>query len=463
MEFLASVAQAVHDHPIISITAFAGLAPIVAIVTLTLKNAAQSAARQAVGWLIEEKIASDVQTAETVLLYLSKHGRSFSVARETYDARQMFVKSKDRDRLVMFRQTIASHRAFLYRGRLIVFSPQHMTTGNGGTSVTGPRFIFLRGSVNWLDLIAKAAVYYSDVHITDEDEDTKGNGFRVVRHVGNANKRAYNASGGVFDNNTPPPTKKGGGGYILDPASTDKPIGYELDDLGPLPAEDPLGQLSIGAELEEVIRDVKFWYSHRKWHEERGLPWRRGVLLHGKPGTGKTSCVRALAQDLELPVHTFDLVSMDNEDFLSAWAQAKDDGVRVVLLEDFDAIFHGRENVLGSPLSFDTILNVLDGVEREHGLLLFVTTNNVEHIDTAMGTLGPDGKSTRPGRIDLVVELKGLDAAGRYKVALRIIKDDLLAKEMADKGEGMTAATFQELCMQRALADLWSEPAKGAE
>ncbi len=71
----------------------------------------------------------------------------------------------------------------------------------------------------------------------------------------------------------------------------------------------------------------------------------------------------------------------------------------VAMFEDIDAVFHGRRNVAvasGPSLTFDCLLNCLDGVQRANGLLTFMTTNHLELVDPAIGQPGeigsrPDG------------------------------------------------------------------------
>jgi hypothetical protein len=101
----------------------------------------------------------------------------------------------------------------------------------------------------------------------------------------------------------------------------------------------------------------------------------------------------------------------------------------IALIEDIDNVFHGRENISRkhgmmsflmaskkkdgeadqpppSPLTFDCLLNCLDGVDRCDGVFTIVTTNSIDKIDPALGQPRklPDGTvefiSSRPGRID---------------------------------------------------------------
>ena len=76
-------------------------------------------------------------------------------------------------------------------------------------------------------------------------------------------------------------------------------------------------------------------------------------------------------------------------------------------------------------------------------MLLLVTTNNLDKLDTAL--------IDRPGRIDSIVEFKPLDDEGRVKMAARILENVELAVEVAKQGASDSAAQFQERCFRIAL------------
>lgn len=198
-----------------------------------------------------------------------------------------------------------------------------------------------------------------------------------------------------------------------------------------------------------MVRDARFWLDHAEWHQEREIPWRWGCLLKGAPGTGKTSLARSIAQHLDLPIVIADLASMTNRDLSEGLrAEIGSNTPCMLVLEDIDTVFNGRENVAQSALTFDALLNFLDGVEGLDGVLTFVTTNRPETLDPAL---------TRPGRLDAHVELPGLDAAGRLRVAKLIVQNDAeanaLAKTAPDKE---SPAEFKERCCRRAREILWA-------
>ena len=151
---------------------------------------------------------------------------------------------------------------------------------------------------------------------------------------------------------------------------------------------------------ENILNDVDEFLSSRDWYSKRGVPYRRGYLLHGPPGCGKTSYIMALAGKLEYDICQMNLsnsaLSDERLSYLLNVAPLKS----IILLEDVDAAFLSREDLdlnksayqgLGR-VTLSGILNVLDGVASSEERILFMTTNYPEKLDPAL---------TRPGRVDM--------------------------------------------------------------
>jgi len=127
---------------------------------------------------------------------------------------------------------------------------------------------------------------------------------------------------------------------------------------------------------------------------DKGVPYRRGYLLHGPPGTGKTSFTQAIAGALKLNICYLNLSNgnMDDDGLNRALNNAPSQSI--ILLEDIDGIFVARESVnqgRDGGVSFSGLLNALDGVRSQEGRILFMTTNHREKLDPAL---------MRPGRAD---------------------------------------------------------------
>ncbi len=210
-----------------------------------------------------------------------------------------------------------------------------------------------------------------------------------------------------------------------------------------------------------MILEVRRWLASEEWYRDRGIPWKRGWLLYGKPGTGKTALVRALAQDLDMPIWVYDVASLSNEEMQAAWRRMLSRVPCIALMEDLDNIFEKRENKGGecSMMTFDALLNILDGVEPSNGVFIVITTNRIDKLDAALGvTRNGDTISTRPGRLDRVMHLEPLDVECRTRLAKRMLSEcPHYIPNIVEDGDGDTGAQFQERCMRIALNEHWAK------
>lgn len=263
-----------------------------------------------------------------------------------------------------------------------------------------------------------------------------------------------------------------------------------------------LSKLYFPPKVMSLVEEIKLWRNLRVWYEERAIPWKRGWLLYGNPGTGKSAIVRAIAEDLDMPLFVFSLGHMIDDELESSWFDMQAHSPCIALFEDFDNVFNGRNNVcrrsvildglsIQSPtsspsgtvspdkqkteqiaksglLNFDCLLNCIDGVEHTNGIFTIITTNHIEKIDIALGVpvKNEDGTtgfvSTRPGRIDKAIELTFMTVEDKLKLARRILFDNddayLKVKKMVEQENNKkeTPAQFQEKCSQIALQCLWN-------
>ena len=160
----------------------------------------------------------------------------------------------------------------------------------------------------------------------------------------------------------------------------------------------PLSSVFLDNHLaEDLQHDALEFLSSENWYAERGIPWRRGYLLSGPPGTGKSSFVRALAGDLGLNIYSVSLGSFGMTDGALQNLMVSAPRRCILLVEDIDAAFRSiddSEDVTPSKskLTLSGLLNAIDGVISQEGSLLFLTTNNPDAL--------PD-RLVRSGRIDV--------------------------------------------------------------
>jgi len=95
-----------------------------------------------------------------------------------------------------------------------------------------------------------------------------------------------------------------------------------------------------------MIDDIKNFQKSGDWYVNKGVPYRRGYILHGPPGTGKTSFVSAVAARLNLNICYLNLSSRSLDDDTLNTLLNKSPLNSIILLEDIDAIFVDRTSLL---------------------------------------------------------------------------------------------------------------------
>ncbi|KAF8840717.1 P-loop containing nucleoside triphosphate hydrolase protein [Paxillus ammoniavirescens] len=199
----------------------------------------------------------------------------------------------------------------------------------------------------------------------------------------------------------------------------------------------PMSSIVLNPGVKEMLlNDTRDFLKSEKWYADRGIPFRRGYLLHGVPGSGKSSLIHAIAGELMLDIYVVSLSSSWISDSTLTTLMGRVPARCIVLLEDLDAAFtrsvtrdkasngtpdsgnnSGEESTASeqpavsssrhrrhkdhisdvNTLSLSGLLNALDGVAAAEGRILFATTNHLERLDPAL---------SRPGRMDVWIEFK---------------------------------------------------------
>lgn len=172
-------------------------------------------------------------------------------------------------------------------------------------------------------------------------------------------------------------------------------------------------------------------------YKRYGVPAKRGLVLEGPPGTGKTMLCRALCSELDA---TFIWLTARHAQggadvFAAVWFLARRLQPSVVLLEDLDLYSESRGHLRGNNL-LGELMNQMDGVESSDGILTMATTNRIEVIEDAL--------SNRPGRFDRVIHIGELEAEDRGAIlrkhlAVGEVGDDAF-DHLLDQTTGFTGA-----------------------
>lgn len=165
----------------------------------------------------------------------------------------------------------------------------------------------------------------------------------------------------------------------------------EFYQFGTVPAKS-FDQIILDESLKSsIIDDIDQFQNHHDWYVTNSIRYKRGICLYGPPGTGKTSISMALAAKYGRKVYCLNIKALQGDDALvSAFSNLSDNSI--LLLEDFDTIFEKRKGI-DHEISFSALLNCLDGAFYKSGVIVIVTANNIDNIDSAL---------MRPGRIDSV-------------------------------------------------------------
>mmetsp|Transcript_6597 Transcript_6597/g.25461 ORF Transcript_6597/g.25461 Transcript_6597/m.25461 type:complete len:488 (-) Transcript_6597:27-1490(-) len=167
----------------------------------------------------------------------------------------------------------------------------------------------------------------------------------------------------------------------------------------------PLSSVVLHKGVKEgLLDDLGEWHQSREWYRNRGIPYRRGYLLYGPPGSGKSSFIMAIAGHFNYGICMLSLSDDSLTDDRLALALSVVPKGCIVVLEDVDAAFVQRRSGSGmgvASVTFSGLLNCLDGVLSGEDRIIFMTTNHIDRLDPAL---------IRPGRVDMVQYLGDADS-----------------------------------------------------
>ena len=213
----------------------------------------------------------------------------------------------------------------------------------------------------------------------------------------------------------------------------------------------------LDEEKEEMVELVQFLKEPKKFIE-MGAKIPKGVLLYGKPGTGKTLIAKAIAGEAGVP-----FISMSGSEFIEMFAGLGASRVRklfekarkmapcIVFIDEIDAIGSRRTNGSGAESENNQTLNQLlvemDGFSSEETIIVLAATNRPEMLDKAL---------LRPGRFDRQITIPAPDRRGREEI-LKIhskdkkIAEDVSLESIAEDTAGFTGAELANILNEAAI------------
>ena len=213
----------------------------------------------------------------------------------------------------------------------------------------------------------------------------------------------------------------------------------------------------LDEEKQELIEIVDFLKTPEKF-TRMGAKIPRGVLLYGKPGTGKTLIAKAIAGEANVP-----FISMSGSEFIEMFAGLGASRVRklfekarklspcIVFIDEIDAIGSRRTSNSGAESENNQTLNQLlvemDGFSSEETIIVLAATNRPEMLDKAL---------LRPGRFDRQITIPAPDIKGRLEI-LKIhakdkkLSDDVNLESIAEDTAGFTGAELANILNEGAI------------
>ena len=200
--------------------------------------------------------------------------------------------------------------------------------------------------------------------------------------------------------------------------------------------------LLLDESVSRLVKDDFLMFLQREhWFKEHRLPFRRGYLLHGPPGNGKSSVIRAMLSTPGLSGFTINPFNQffDEDMLASMFAEAAQSTLAVIVLEDLDRCYPAEQDPNKEcTMPLQQLLNHLDGVASQDGLIVVATANNPTVLDPAL--------LRRPGRFDRVVGFQNPSPGLREKY-FRQMHDCLAEENLGDcvrRTQGFSFAQLRE-------------------
>lgn len=157
---------------------------------------------------------------------------------------------------------------------------------------------------------------------------------------------------------------------------------------------------------KKIINDLDQFINNVDYYKKMGIPYKRGYLFYGIPGTGKSSTIYAISSKMNRNMYKIFPKHHTSKTFIKAIENIKPNSI--LLMEEIDIHVDNRDNQKDNQkddikdylkLDISTILDILDGYQYLHNCIIILTTNYYDKLDKAL---------IRPGRIDMQIEFTEL-------------------------------------------------------
>jgi SpoVK/Ycf46/Vps4 family AAA+-type ATPase len=191
---------------------------------------------------------------------------------------------------------------------------------------------------------------------------------------------------------------------------------------------------------DEIIQSVRSFFEEKEgFYEKYNIPYRRGILLYGKPGNGKTTLIKAIANYIKEPAVYWQVnENTGSHSIEQVFKHVKSIAPTLLVIEDIDSIPESMRSMF---------LNYLDGAQNNEGVFIVGTTNYPDKIDPAL--------MNRAGRFDRAYEIKLPSEEARYSYLIRIGMGNLVesdeVKLAASLMDGFSMSILNELYTLTAL------------
>jgi SpoVK/Ycf46/Vps4 family AAA+-type ATPase len=163
----------------------------------------------------------------------------------------------------------------------------------------------------------------------------------------------------------------------------------EGDDL-PYTKDHTWEELFLPEDIKTEIKGlVENFLASKDFYLENRIPWKRGILLYGKPGNGKTSIIRTIMSAYNFKPVTI-VSGANDESVREAFSYAEEQSPALLYFEDLDSLLEKNVDI-------SSFLNLMDGISAKNGLLVLATANNVKKLQSNI--------TDRPSRFDRKFEI----------------------------------------------------------